>query len=146
MSYMVKLGALLLCKCYELCHIPSLQLHGNLKRMDLSWCLKLEVLPDASERIPKIKDGVLLNLIKVQFLKLDFQETRGAEIAQLKYLEILRCNFLNDHEWNTYLQTKFKIIVGDKNDDNDDYDYDIDDDKEEAEKDYCSYKSHYNWK
>ncbi|OWM69527.1 disease resistance protein RPS2-like [Punica granatum] len=114
-----KLNALLLRKCSKLSRIPSLVKLTLLKKLDLRGCKGIEEVPDglgmlvnltyldlSETRIERISNGVISELKKLQYLRVEYIEVKGEEVGKLKKLELLQCRFLNVKELNKYTQAQ----------------------------------------
>ncbi|OWM76569.1 disease resistance protein At4g27190-like [Punica granatum] len=109
------LNALVLSRCSELSHIPSLAKLTSLRKLDLMKCRKIKEVPDGlgmlvnltylslrKTSIERIPDGVVCKLKKLQHLEADNIAVKGEEVGKLRKLEALRCRFKNVNELNEY--------------------------------------------
>ncbi|GLT94923.1 hypothetical protein SLE2022_126340 [Rubroshorea leprosula] len=111
-SKLVNLTTLLLKACQQLRKIPSLSNLGALKKLDLSGTI-IEELPHGielltnlkyldlsqlgkSEALPKIPDGILPNLSKLQTLGVDYRMPWKMESGKLSKLENFTGRFLTN--------------------------------------------------
>ncbi|KAK3421154.1 hypothetical protein EUGRSUZ_G01856 [Eucalyptus grandis] len=103
-SDLVNLRALVLCRCYQLCHIPYLGKLKSLRKLDASGCIKLEAVEGlqmlANLRyldlfhtgVKKLREGTLRKLVKLQHLKIQGR-VNAEEMTELKALELFQCHF-----------------------------------------------------
>ncbi|XP_039174046.1 uncharacterized protein LOC120296295 isoform X2 [Eucalyptus grandis] len=104
MSDLVNLRALVLCKCYRLCHIPYLGKLKSLRKLDASGCMMLEAVEGLQmlvnlryldlfgTRVKKLREGTLRRLVKLQHLKIQGR-VNAEEMTELKALELFECYF-----------------------------------------------------
>ncbi|XP_048131117.1 probable disease resistance protein At4g27220 [Rhodamnia argentea] len=110
-SHLERLEALLLHGCEELHHIPYVWKLEFLRKLDLKGCRRLEVVPDGMEmlvkltyldlrgtRIKTLPEGVLPNLVNLQFLAIE--KVRAGEERELKKVEALYCSVPNVETFN----------------------------------------------
>ncbi|KAG5235529.1 disease resistance protein [Salix suchowensis] len=121
-SDLVCLTALLLGKCRQLRHVPTLANLKALKKLDLVYT-QLEELPEGMQslsnlryldlshtRLKQLSAGILPKLCRLQVLRVLFSsETqvtlKGDELACLKRLEALECNFCDLIDFSKYVKS-----------------------------------------
>ncbi|KAJ0102863.1 hypothetical protein Patl1_04583 [Pistacia atlantica] len=117
-SGLVKLTALLLNRCCNLQHVPSLAKLGALKKLDLGWT-GITAIPDGLEMLVHLRyldlnarfmnempGGILPKLFRLQYLRLDNAVAEAEEVSRLSKLECLGIRFRNLQEDHIYFSLK----------------------------------------
>ncbi|KAK3440142.1 hypothetical protein EUGRSUZ_B00443 [Eucalyptus grandis] len=113
-SDLVNLTALLLRGCHKLHRIPHLGKLRSLRKLDISFCVRVEALEGLemlvnlryldmiATRVERLPKGTLGALLSLQYLGV--RQVNGEEIAKLWALETLICCFDNVDDFNKFVR------------------------------------------
>uniref|UniRef100_A0A6N2KRV6 Uncharacterized protein n=1 Tax=Salix viminalis TaxID=40686 RepID=A0A6N2KRV6_SALVM len=129
-SELVTLTALLLARCYKLRHVPSIEKLGALMRLDLSYTMALQKMPQGMQCLSSLRFlrmngcgekefpcGLLPKLSHLQVFVLEDKSiarayapviVKGKEVGCLRELERLVCHFEGLSDFVEYLTSRNK--------------------------------------